>query len=429
MGNIIEINNLGKKYRIMHGGTSYVALRDILTNVIRHPFGFLKRKVKKIVQHNVSEDFWALKNINLKIKKGEIVGIIGRNGAGKSTLLKILSQITPPSEGEIVLRGKVGSLLEVGSGFHPELSGRENILLNGAILGMTKKEILSKFSEIVAFAGVEKFLDTPVKYYSSGMYVRLAFSVAAHMDPDILIIDEVLAVGDIEFQKKCLGKMDDVSKKQGRTILFVSHNMNAVEQLCDRVILLDKGIVVGDSSDVRSVIKQYVFGQSKEDARVVWNNSGKEYQNEFFVPSKIALTNEKGEQLLMPVRNDAEIWVQVEGEILDPNSHLNMGYAVFNEEGSMLYWSLTTDAEEKDWPTLKKGIFKIKSKIPTHLLNEGVYRIELISSLHYIQWLTEPGVRAPAVYLAIQGGLSDSPYWMMKRPGVLALVNKWEKLT
>jgi len=240
---VIIAKGISKKYNIKHQRGGYVTLRDVLANIFKNPFAFLKYKTKEITGLEKKEDFWALKNVNFEIKKGEIIGIIGRNGAGKSTLLKILSQITPPTEGEIKIKGRVGSLLEVGTGFHPELTGRENIFLNGAILGMKKKEIIKKFDEIVEFAGIEKFLDTPVKYYSSGMYVKLAFSVAAHMEPDILIIDEVLAVGDSEFQKKCLGKMEDITKKEGRTILFVSHNMGAIKQLCKKCIWIAKGEV------------------------------------------------------------------------------------------------------------------------------------------------------------------------------------------
>src|SRR3989344_6284809 len=247
---IIEVKNIGKKYNITHQKGSYIALRDVLMNVIKSPFSFLKTKVKQVAGFEKKEDFWALKDVSFDVEKGEVIGIIGRNGAGKSTLLKILSQITPPTTGEIILRGRVGSLLEVGTGFHPELTGRENIFLNGAILGMKKEEIVRKFDEIVKFAGIEKFLDTPVKHYSSGMYVRLAFSVAAHMETDILIIDEVLAVGDAEFQKKCLGKMEDITKEQGRTILFVSHNMATVKNLCKKCLLLEKGkVIAGGETD------------------------------------------------------------------------------------------------------------------------------------------------------------------------------------
>src|SRR4030066_1519635 len=230
---IIEITNLSKQYRIGKR-EPYKMLRDTIVNTVKAP-------LRVFSKNGADEDntVWALKDVSFEVNEGEILGIIGRNGAGKTTLLKILSRITEPTEGEIRIRGRVGSLLEVGTGFHPELTGRENIFLNGAILGMRKEEIKKKFDEIVAFAETEKFLDTPVKRYSSGMYVRLAFAVAAHLEPEILIIDEVLAVGDAEFQKKCLGKMEDVSKSEGRTVLFVSHNLDAVQRLCTNSILLE----------------------------------------------------------------------------------------------------------------------------------------------------------------------------------------------
>lgn len=266
--NIIEANNIGKRYDIAHMRGGYVALRDVIANVFKSPFSFLAHKARRAVGLEKKEEFWALRGVSFSVKKGEVIGIIGPNGAGKSTLLKILSQITPPTEGEVVLRGRVGSLLEVGTGFHPELTGRENIFLNGAILGMRKQEIADKFDAIVAFAGVEKFLDTPVKHYSSGMYVRLAFSVAAHMEPDILLVDEVLAVGDAEFQKKCLGKMDEITKKEGRTILFVSHNMGAIQNLCPKTILMEGGKVkrFGPTDEI---IEGYLASIGKQSAQQV----------------------------------------------------------------------------------------------------------------------------------------------------------------
>ena len=262
---IIEIKGIGKKYNIAHQKGGYIALRDILANVFRNPFKFAKSKAKKMIGLSTQEDFWALKDVNVEIKRGEVIGIIGNNGSGKSTLLKILTGITPRSQGEIIMRGRVASLLEVGTGFHPELTGRENVFLNGAILGMPQKEIARKFDDIVAFAGVEKFLDTPVKRYSSGMYVRLAFSVAAHMEPDILLVDEVLAVGDAEFQKKCLGKMKEVTEQDDRTILFVSHNMAAIQSLCKRTILLEKG-AVAKFGETEEVINYYLQNASSPSA-------------------------------------------------------------------------------------------------------------------------------------------------------------------
>jgi lipopolysaccharide transport system ATP-binding protein len=243
---VIRVENLGKKYIIGHQTQEkYTTLRDVIANGAKGLFkSFQNQKLKEA---NYQEEFWALKDVSFEIKQGDRVGIIGRNGAGKSTLLKILSRITEPTKGNIKIKGRVASLLEVGTGFHPELTGRENIYLNGAILGMSKVEIKHKFDEIVAFAEVEKFLDTPVKRYSSGMYVRLAFAVAAHLEPEVLIVDEVLAVGDVQFQKKCLGKMEEVGK-EGRTILFVSHNIGVVQTLCNRGIFLQRGNVYTDDS-------------------------------------------------------------------------------------------------------------------------------------------------------------------------------------
>ena len=244
---VISVENLSKSYLIGHDGPQerYHSLRD---TVVRHGRNYVRKAVdmargRQIIQGDTVEEFWALKDVSFEVKRGEVLGIIGRNGAGKSTLLKILSRITEPTSGRVVLDGRVASLLEVGTGFHPELTGRENIFLNGAILGMTKVEIRKKFDEIVDFAGVDRFLDTPVKRYSSGMYVRLAFAVAAHLEPEILIIDEVLAVGDAEFQKKCLGKMQDVAKA-GRTVLFVSHNLGAIQSLCSEALVMKSGALV-----------------------------------------------------------------------------------------------------------------------------------------------------------------------------------------
>lgn len=241
---VIKVENLSKKYMINHQkGGGYTALRDVISNSAKK-FGRKILSPFSDTQPSATEEFFALNNVSFTIKEGQRVGIIGRNGAGKSTLLKILSRITEPTSGRIEITGRVASLLEVGTGFHPELTGRENVFLNGAILGMPRKEINRKFDEIVAFAEVEKFLDTPVKRYSSGMYVRLAFAVAAHLEPEILVVDEVLAVGDAQFQKKCLGKMEEVGR-QGRTVIFVSHNMGAIQSLCDKAVLMDSGKIIG----------------------------------------------------------------------------------------------------------------------------------------------------------------------------------------
>ena len=268
---IITVENLSKKYLVGHQSgarsrSNYTALRDVIGREIRN----VARKTgdvirgRQVVQGDEVEEFWALKDVTFEVKQGEVVGIIGRNGAGKSTLLKILSRITEPTAGRVVLRGRVASLLEVGTGFHPELTGRENIYLNGAILGMSRVEIKRKFDEIVAFAEIEQFLDTPVKRYSSGMYVRLAFAVAAHLEPEILVIDEVLAVGDAEFQKKCLGKMGELSRREARTVLFVSHNQYLIQSLCQQCILLAQGRVAntGRPSDV---LAGYLYQSARDN--------------------------------------------------------------------------------------------------------------------------------------------------------------------
>ena len=241
---VISVNKLSKSYRIERMGARNDGLRHLIENAVRRPFGVLRGALRD--GGSSKSLFWALKDLDLEIAPGEMVGIIGRNGAGKSTLLKLLSRITEPTSGSIRMRGRVASLLEVGTGFHPELTGRENIFLNGAILGMSRREIVSRFDEIVEFSEVEKFLDTPVKRYSSGMYVRLAFAVAAHLEPEILIVDEVLAVGDAEFQKKCVGKMEDASTREGRTVLLVSHQMPTIQNLCTRCVLMDQGQIIAD---------------------------------------------------------------------------------------------------------------------------------------------------------------------------------------
>ena len=315
---ILEIKGIGKSYRLLHGHAhEYKRLSESMVSLFTHPVQTIK-EVRK-----TKERFWALRDINLSINKGEAVGIIGANGAGKSTLLKILSQVTRPTEGEVWIRGKVGSLLEVGTGFHPELTGKENIYLNGSILGMKRAEIESKFDDIVKFSEVEKFLDTPVKRYSSGMYVRLAFAIAAHLEPEILIVDEVLAVGDAQFQKKCLGKMKDVSE-EGRTVLYVSHNMKTVEALCDRTVLLSQGkmAMVGPTSEVT----QHYLGMGGG-------------QGEIFRISKpvlkwVGLIN-RGELNEINPEDDLEFVIEMETGSEDLH-HLQIDIYLYNEKDIMV---------------------------------------------------------------------------------------------
>jgi len=362
---IISIKNLGKKYNIAHQRGRYIALRDILANILRSPFKFAKHKAKQIVGLETKEEFWALRNINLEVNKGDIVGIIGANGAGKSTLLKILTGITPPTEGEIIMRGKVASLLEVGTGFHPELTGRENIFLNGAILGMAKKEIARKFDEIVAFSGIEKFLDTPVKYYSSGMYVRLAFSVAAHMEPDILLVDEVLAVGDAEFQKKCLGKMEEVTKKEGRTILFVSHNMGAIQRLCPKTILLEKGKVkmFGKTEEVVNFYLDDVRSRSTEA-----NFESEHYGDDIAVLHSARIVDELHNAISFVTANK-KMGVEFTYEILKPGHAPVPNIHIFTMRGETAFIS----HDEFDEKLGAVGKHTATMWIPADMLNDETY--------------------------------------------------------
>jgi lipopolysaccharide transport system ATP-binding protein len=414
---VIHGEGLGKSY---HRGAlqQSTLLRDHLSRILKSPLS--------VFRNPKDETFWALKDVSLEVHEGEVLGLIGRNGAGKTTLLKILSRITRPTTGWAEIHGRVGSLLEVGTGFHPELTGRENTFFSGAILGMSKREITRKFDEIVAFAEIEKFVDTPVKHYSSGMYVRLAFAVAAHLESEILIVDEVLAVGDAAFQKKCLGKMSEATS-MGRTVLFVSHNMNAIEQLCKRAILLQSGVVNIDSCDVRTVVTRYLSGDDREENASVWVNESARFQNEYFRPTRMAIVDGNGNAMRMPVRNDDDVWVEIEGEVERADPALTFGYGIFDERGQLLYWTYQTDQPEANWPVIKRGIVRLKSKVPNHMLNEGTFRLEFLASLHFRTWLLEPGVSSPHIVLTIQGGLSDSPYWMAKRPGVLAPVITWHE--
>ena len=289
---------------------------------------------------------------------------------------------------------------------------------------MSQKEIKDKFDEIVAFAEVDKFLDTPVKRYSSGMYVRLAFAVAAHLEPEILVVDEVLAVGDVEFQKKCLGKMKDVSE-QGRTIIFVSHNMNAIEQLCNKAILINKGQIVFSSGKVNSVIHRYFSGDGVAQ-NSEWKNLDNKYDNEYFKPISFKIVDKNGGIPAMPISNDSDLFVEIEANITTLHSALTIGYCFYTEDGQQLYWTYQTDMAKEQWPDLKQGKNILRSKLPKRLVNEGNYQIELIGGLHFIKWLFEPRKDNPIINLEIQGGLSDSPYMTHKRPTILSPNLEWK---
>ncbi len=353
----IEIRNLGKEYKLA-AYEPYLSLRDVITRNIKNALSGKKK---------TQEKFWALKDINLDIMPGERVGVIGRNGAGKSTLLKIISRITPPTIGEAIIRGRVGSLLEVGTGFHPELTGRENIYLNGSILGLKKAEIDKQMDPIVDFSGVERFIDSPLKHYSSGMQMRLAFSVAAHLQSEILLIDEVLAVGDIEFQKKCLGKMEEVSQQEGRTVLFVSHNMNYIASLCDKAILLDQGkmIKTGGVTDIISMYTKKIIGMGSE------TTAARQSGDDIVVLRKVRPVTCDGQEK-HSFSTAEKTGIEMQYEVLQPGHVLWIGYTIHNNHGVHIFdtHSVKTSYYNEPHPT---GLFTATVWIHSDLLNTGTY--------------------------------------------------------
>ena len=366
---VIRAEGLGKKYIIGHEAERerYVALRDVIARAAR---GAWRRTAdmargRAIVGGDSTEEFWALKDVSFEVRRGEVLGIIGRNGAGKSTLLKILSRITEPSEGRVTIKGRMASLLEVGTGFHPELTGRENIYLNGAILGMTRAEIKRKFDEIAAFAEVERFLDTPVKRYSSGMYVRLAFAVAAHLEPEILIIDEVLAVGDAEFQKKCLGKMGEVAD-HGRTVLFVSHNLGALLGICQKAVLLDCGRMQ-HAGEVGETVEQYRLSMHTSSAGI--------NARAFVGPLKsicfeaLRVNGRNGAPFSAASSSD-ELAIVVEGSALADLPNFTCALALYS--GGMRLLTLHDDPKP-----LLKGPFEVRFTLPEQFLRPGSYSVAL----------------------------------------------------
>ncbi len=415
----LKVENLGKMYTIGARRERYATLRSALVS------GVKRLTTKRSSQEAEANILWALKDVSFEIKQGEVLGIIGRNGAGKSTLLKLLAHITEPTTGRISLYGRVGSLLEVGTGFHPELTGRDNIYLNGAILGMQRAEIERKFDEIVAFSDVEKFLDTPVKRYSSGMYVRLAFAVAAHLEPEILVVDEVLAVGDAEFQKKCLGKMGQVAQT-GRTVLFVSHNMAAVEKICNTAVILQNGEIKEFGKSVDKIVRSYLSNAITNDNPSWDSSAGSAYPSPYFSPVKLFLANGAGDLKTSPIKNDDDdVWIQVIGNIEQIDPAFNVGVAIFTENYELLFWSYQTDQAESKWPELKKGTNALSCHLPQHLFNEGTYHVKLIAGLHYRLWTFSPEGNGPSFSFTVSGGLSDSSMWFSRRPGLLAPVLSW----
>ena len=378
------MTGLGKKYQIGAKRERYQTLRSSISDAFIAPLRRMRNTLRGDASgaSELNETIWALKDVSFDVQHGDVVGIIGRNGAGKSTLLKILSRITEPTAGCVDIYGRVGSLLEVGTGFHPELTGRENIYLNGAILGMTRAEIDRKFDEIVAFAEIEKFIDTPVKHYSSGMYLRLGFAVAAHLEPEILIVDEVLAVGDAAFQRKCMGKMSDVAG-QGRTVLFVSHNMSAINNLCEKCVWLNQGEVMMQGP-TKTVVASYLGQDVERQQHKVWEHDDAPGDASLRL-YEISVSGETGQN--GQYNSTEDIFVRLGFEIFEPMEGFRIGFDLISDQGEVVFRSLHNDGPRQDYHSILPGRYQVTGIIPKNLLNDGLFYIKIISGLHNVRQL------------------------------------------
>ena len=414
---VISVQKVSKAYRLgqIGGGTLKEDFSRWWAKLLRKPDPFLKIGE----EHNarkIGEQFWALDEVSFNVKQGEVLGVIGRNGAGKSTLLKILSQVTMPTSGQIKIKGRIASLLEVGTGFHPELTGRENVFLNGAILGMTKAEIRKKFDEIVAFSEIEEFIDTPVKRYSSGMYVRLAFAVAAHLEPEILLCDEVLAVGDVEFQKKCLGKMQDVSKG-GRTIVFVSHNMAAVTKLCDRCALMKSGRLqlIGPTNEI---MQQYLKVGAQGDGIRVWDK----FDNDEIRIHTLKILGADG-AITGHVDIRRPFTVEIDYAILRPIPGFRLALRFIVSDGTIAFTASDSADSAYETKPSSSGHYVARCVVPGELLNEGFYSLNLSADIPFKKELfVEEGVLGFSVEQT--GGVNAR--FSEKWPGVVCPRLKWQ---
>ncbi len=419
MGDIaIRVEDIGKKYRIGKA-EKYKTLRDTLTSAFTAPFQKVGRWVRGEAPDDTGQDeqIWALKDISFEVRQGEVIGVIGGNGAGKSTLLKILSRITEPTTGFAEIHGRVGSLLEVGTGFHQELTGRENTYLNGAILGMNRKEIDRKFDDIVAFSEVEKFIDTPVKHYSSGMYLRLAFAVAAHLEPEILIVDEVLAVGDAGFQQKCLGKMGAVAK-EGRTVLFVSHNMGAITQLCGRAVQLEKGRLKRSGS-AGEVVSAYLSSVAGTELKSSWSDESSK-PNGADVRFKSARLLSSDEELLSMTSFHEPLQVEILYEVNVPIRNLSVTCLLYDSMNHLVFESMDSDMPEWNGCVREPDTYRATAKIPSCLLRPGRYQISFSAFVE--------GVRGIArLDRVLTFDVSGVGYTLQpKRSGIVSPVVDWK---
>ncbi len=420
MTTVISVENLGKRYRIGLTPQKYQTLSEKVTGAFSAPLRALRRV--QTPTSDAADTIWALRDVSFDVQEGQVLGIVGRNGAGKSTLLKILSRITEPTTGQVTLRGRVGSLLEVGTGFHPELTGRENIFLNGAILGMKRAEIERKFDEIVAFSEVEQFIDTPVKRYSSGMYLRLAFAVAAHLEPEILVVDEVLAVGDAEFQRKCLGKMSDVAQA-GRTVLFVSHNMSAVLRLTQEAILLEKGRLKlrGPSAEV---VDAYLSAGNASAGERLWEADEVPAEAAPFRPIALRVRDAKG-SVSETVRSPEPFFIEMEYELTAPITGLRVGIYLTTARGDQVLTSFDTDDQKRfeKFGTRPAGRYVSRCTVPPDLLNGGRYTLGVNASAYRVRryFMDEQ-----ALNFNVDASGAPGMQWPEVRPGVLRPRFAWE---
>ncbi len=413
----ISVQGLGKQYSLGGKVQGYRTLRDTLADSLTWPLRLLKGELR-----NRAEKIWALRDVSFEVRRGQVLGIIGRNGAGKSTLLKILSRVTEPTVGYAEINGRVGSLLEVGTGFHPELTGRENIYLNGAVLGMKRREITAKFDEIVDFSGVAKFIDTPVKHYSSGMYLRLAFSVAAHLEPEILVVDEVLAVGDAEFQRKCLGKMSDVAEA-GRTVLFVSHNMSAILRLTEESIVLEKGNLAFRAS-TREAVDYYMASGLSQSGERNWAAEEIPADSAPFKPIAMRVRDPQG-KVADSVQSRQPLEIEIEYELDKPIQGLRVGIYLQTIRGETIFTSFDTDEPKQydKFAVRPEGHYLSRTELPAHFLNEGQYVLGInASSFRIRRYFQEE--RALAFMVDAMG--APGMQWPEPRQGIVRPMLEWK---